>query len=253
VRTWLLLRSLRVQVPISGVMSIYFGANVLSPTPARAGSIALRLWLLRHNWGVPYHCSVAILSFEILIDICCLLAIATVCMAALAPFAAAFVMAPLLAVAASSVVLAQRARRTRFAPFRRNRISRRAAAWLTLSLRQVRELPPRAVVAALAIALVNRSVEIAGLYFVLNTLAAGLTMFQAASVYTAGITAAYLSMTPGGLGSSELAIAVAQLALGVEPATAIVAAVTFRTGSLWVSVLLGFAALPWALSKARRQ
>jgi uncharacterized protein (TIRG00374 family) len=79
--------------------------------------------------------------------------------------------------------------------------------------------------------------------FLLNALQLHVPFLAAFAAYPLAMLAGAASMLPGGVGSTEAAIVIQLQWHGVPVATALLAAVVVRLGTMWFSVLLGFVSL----------
>ncbi len=79
--------------------------------------------------------------------------------------------------------------------------------------------------------------------FLLNALQLHVPFLEAFAAYPLAMLAGAASMLPGGVGSTEAAIVVQLQWHGVPLATALLAAVVVRFGTMWFSVLLGLVSL----------
>ncbi len=70
-----------------------------------------------------------------------------------------------------------------------------------------------------------------------------LSMVQVAIVYLAGNTAGSIAPTPGGIGTTEIAIAGALTVIGVNPGVATSVAVLFRVLTYWLRIPVGWASM----------
>jgi uncharacterized membrane protein YbhN (UPF0104 family) len=79
--------------------------------------------------------------------------------------------------------------------------------------------------------------------FLLNALQLHVPLLAAFAAYPLAMLAGAASMLPGGVGSTEAAIVVQLQWHGVPVATALLAAVVIRLGTMWFSVILGILSL----------
>jgi uncharacterized protein (TIRG00374 family) len=79
--------------------------------------------------------------------------------------------------------------------------------------------------------------------YLLNALQLGVPLLAAFSAYPLAMLAGAASMLPGGVGSTEAAIVVQLQWHGVPVATALLAAVVIRVGTMWFSVVCGLVAV----------
>lgn len=70
-----------------------------------------------------------------------------------------------------------------------------------------------------------------------------LSLVQVAIVYLAGNTAGSIAPTPGGIGTTEIALAGALTVIGVNPGVATSVAVLFRVLTYWLRIPVGWAAM----------
>jgi uncharacterized protein (TIRG00374 family) len=70
-----------------------------------------------------------------------------------------------------------------------------------------------------------------------------LSLVQVAIVFLAGNTAGSIAPTPGGIGTTEIALAGALTVVGVNPGVATSVAVLFRVLTYWLRIPVGWAAM----------
>jgi len=244
---------LHLRIP-AGMNLLHFIAGfALTTTPGKVGE-ALRLWLIERCHGHRYERIVPLFLGDRLAD---MNAVMLLCLAGIAGFPDqlwATVVAgigmlllslslafPRPLIAATTGLYAMGGRRGR-------RLFARARA----ALRQTARLfAPRLLLPAMALSLAGWLAEVYAFHWLLDGLAAGLSLLQAAFVFTFAIIVGAVSMLPGGLGSAEATMVALLLALGVELETALAATAVIRATTLWFGVALGFLALPAALKLAR--
>lgn len=89
--------------------------------------------------------------------------------------------------------------------------------------------------------------------FLLNALQLQVPFLAAFAAYPLAMLAGAASMLPGGVGSTEAAIVVQLQWHGIPVATALLAAVVVRLGTIWFSVLLGLVSLLYQELKYTRE
>jgi putative heme transporter len=106
--------------------------------------------------------------------------------------------------------------------------------------------------AAIGLAFVNWLADAACLYFSIRAARLAVPAHDILLVWSAGVGASSIGLTPGGIGVVEVALVGALVALKVPAAGATVAVMIYRLLSLWLVVLVGWVVFFVLRSKASR-
>lgn len=229
----------------AGASALYYLAGFsLTTTPGKAGEAVRSLYLKRH--GVGYADSLAALFVERLVDL-----VAMVLLAALAVAAFEQTRLPVAVLVAAVLVLLPLLRSPAFHAWMGRRANglRRAALRTALGHllgmleRSARLLANRPLYAGLAVGLVAWGAEGFGFYLILGLMGMDVTLTLAVGVYAVSVLVGALSFLPGGLGSTEAAMALMLTLLGADLATAVSATLVCRLATLWFAVAIGLGCL----------
>ena len=246
-----LCRAMNITVPFGRNALYYIAGFAFTVTPGKVGE-AIRLWLLRREYGAAYERTVGLLVIDRVTDAVPLLLL---CLLGASRFAghgwsvvamAAFVLAGLVLVLRPGWLAL-------LVKLVYSRLRRRPRAFARI-LRLVRAL--RALVAppvlgkAMCLGLLGWSAEVLGAWLVLHGLGAEIDLIAAAFVFSFGMLVGALPLFPGGVGGAEATMVGLLLLLGVDSATAVAATALIRLATLGFALALGFLVLPAALQAA---
>lgn len=251
-RWHLYLRTLGHSLPWAAGFLYYIAGFAFTTTPGKMGEAVRAIYLKRHD--VPYPHSLATLFVERLFDLVAMLALATFALKQF-PDAGTIVGIALVVIA---VLFLFFARSHVVLPWLARTLPRRIARRLMRRLRDLRALlasaarllEPRAMLGGFVLAMLAWGAEGLSLYFILQVLGAPLGMPTAVSIYAVSVLVGALSFLPGGLGSTEAAMALLLVLAGVDHATATAATLICRLATLWFAVAIG--ALAMFVSGSRR-
>lgn len=246
-RWQLYLRSLGHHVDARLSLSIYVAGFALTTTPGKAGEM-FRGVLLRRR-GVPYPDTFAAFLSERLSDL-----VAVVMLALLGVFiypdarpliylgAILCISLLVLLSSKSALSLVQRG-------YSRIKIAPRAVAHLVEMLSQAQRCHRQSIlVVATLLSLAGWAAEAFGLYLILHWIDADVSIEFAIFVFAISMLAGALTLTPGGLGSTEGVMAGLLIWNGVVASDAVAATLLIRAVTLWFAVALGVVAVPIAKS-----
>jgi uncharacterized membrane protein YbhN (UPF0104 family) len=248
---WVVLgRAFGVAAPAGRQLLYFFAGFALTVTPGKVGEV-VRLWLLHRHHGVPYTRSMPLLAGDRVLDMVaiCLLALAGAALTSryLAVTAVLALACCLLLGALSHAGLLLRLidwteRRVRRAPglFAR---AREVCATLPAIGR------PAVLLPALVLSLLGWLAECLVLLLVVRELGTPAGLGEAMLVFCLAAVAGAVSLLPGGLGAADLGLLGLLRLIGMPEAGAIVATILVRLATLWFAVVLGVAALPFALRR----
>lgn len=238
----------RVQARLS--LSIYVAGFALTTTPGKAGEMFRGVLLKRR--GIPYPDTFAAFLSERLSDL-----VAVVLLTLLGLFVypdarpliyiGAFLCAGLLFFLSSKPALSM-LQRTRSGAPQRPRIFGHLFDMLSQAQRCHRK---SVFLIATLLSLAGWAAEALGLYLILNWINADISLAFAMFVFAISMLAGALTLTPGGLGSTEGVMAGLLIWNGVIASDAVAATLLIRAATLWFAVVLGLLAMPMAESMLR--
>lgn len=237
-----------VALPYPRTLLYFMAGYALLLTPGRIGE-AVRLWLLRRGHGARYERTFALLVLDRLSDGVVFVLFILAGLAAFSGFAAVAAAVGLLLAVALWLFL-------RPAPllglvgwaYGRLRRRPRLFARLRVALRQGPRLAdPGLLAIAFGLSLAAWTVLAGGLAALMRGLGIEAGLVDAMFILGAASAAGALIVIPGGLGGTEGAMLALMAGLGATPEAAIAATLVFRALTLWLSVVIGFAALGAAI------
>jgi uncharacterized protein (TIRG00374 family) len=234
--------------------ALYFVAGfAMTVTPGKVGE-ALRLWFLNRGHNLRYERTAALFLADRLSDAG---AVLTLCLIALAVASGELwsALAIALLVLAATLLFLFPAPLLAATGWTYGRLRRwpRIFARLRAALRQLRRLASwRVYGGTLLLALAGWMAEAYAFDWLLRELGAEIGLGQAVFIFTFAMVVGTAAMLPGGLGGTEVGMVGLLLAVGVDFEVALLATAVIRATTLWFAVILGFAALPLAMKRARR-
>ncbi|MGQ9368826.1 lysylphosphatidylglycerol synthase transmembrane domain-containing protein [Azospirillum sp. ST 5-10] len=236
--------------------ALYFAAGfALTATPGKIGE-ALRLWLLEKRHGVPYTRSAPLLIGDRVADAN---SVAALCLVGFAVFAdQAWIGAVLLAgLVAGNAALMRPAALEALVGVAFRLLGRRGARLFagarTALRRNVRLFAPRLFLTTLVLGCLGWLAESLAFHWLLTAFGTGTTLAESVFIFAFSMLVGAVSMLPGGLGGTEATMVALLVATGTDPATALAATAVIRLTTLWFAVVVGFAALPFALRGTARR
>ena len=227
-------------------LACYVAGFTFTVTPGKAGEAVRAVYLKPH--GVSYMDSLAALFMERLLDVLVIAALAALAISAL-PDSRNLVIGSLALVAAACWVAGMpqlsRVLRRMEHHVRSRKIGTvvRHTADMLESSGELRR--PRPLATGLLLGFAAWGAEAVALSIILQSLGTQMPVSVAAGIYALSVLAGTLSMLPGGLGGTELAMGLMLGANGVAPATAVAATLICRLTTLWFAVALGGMAVAW--------
>jgi uncharacterized protein (TIRG00374 family) len=237
------LRKLGHAVPALAGLASYVAGFAFTTTPGKVGEAGRSIYLRRY--GVQYTDTFAALFAERYMDLLVMVVLAV-------PIAFTFAESWWLIL--GSVVLAgaffTAVHDVRLAAFlkRKAQSSATPLRWLAghstfFQTASGRLLRSRYLAGGFGIGLVAWTAEAVGFYLILGYQAAGVLLPAAVGIYAISMLAGAVSFLPGGLGSTEAAMAGLLVLVGVDPAVAVGSTIVCRIATLWFAVALGLCAL----------
>lgn len=234
------------RLPVRLHLAYYLAGFALTTTPGKAGE-TIRSVLLRPH-GVPYPTSLACFFSERLLDV-----VVVALLALLTTFAfhqhytfiivmISITLAVIPIVHSSLLLQFLRWLQTRVAALRiRNGITH-----LLQLLHDARIfLAWRPLYLGLLLGLLAWSLQGFAFYYLMHAIGFELPLPVAMGIYAIGLLAGAISMIPGGIGATELAMALLLAAAGATPQIALIVPLISRLSTLWFAVVLGLLASSW--------
>lgn len=224
----------------------YVAGFAFTATPGKAGELVRARYFER--LGVPHRMTVACFIIERGLDLVVIFAYASFIATRMPGFRVAALFVALLI---GAIVLAARLSRIRLwmqAWLRRQRLHggarllRALFGGIELALRVLRW---RDLAAVGALGIAAWALHLIGFALAMRMLGIALEWPLLLAIPAAAMLAGAASMLPGGLGATETAMVVLLTGFGERLELAALSAVTIRLGSIWLSILLGLAAITW--------
>ena len=243
---------LELPMPPAASIRIFIAGLAMGATPARAGE-AVRLWLMRKQFGIRYRAGGALMIADRASDLNSL--------ALLAAIGASLTLdwPGLLAVAAALLIaLNMAAARPAYGSaivgwvyrLTRPRLRRPLASLKRMLRLTASTYDPRMLLTSSLLGCLAWMAEGLAFGLVLASMGADIGMAAAIGIYSISSIVGAASTLPGGLGGFEGACVAMLIGQGVPAPVAIAATAVIRLGTLWFSILLGFLFLPDSLRQA---
>jgi putative heme transporter len=113
------------------------------------------------------------------------------------------------------------------------------------------QLPPSGWMTVTGLALANWLADAAVLAVAIHAAGAAVPWHDLLLVYSSGIAAQSLNITPGGLGVTEGTLGLALVATGLHASQALAAVLLYRLASFWLVALAGWLVLLWLQHRKR--
>lgn len=247
------LRWLGHTLPIGRHLLIYISGFALTTTPGKAGEAVRGVYLARRS--VPYAHTVAAIFAERLLD---LLSIAVLSLLAIVSFTgyAYWVIAPLAVIAAMLWIMHRRsllevAQRRVENP--QSVVTRVLQMFVHAWERAYVLLSWKSLLGGLVLGCLAWAAEGVSVYLIAGKLGLAVALPLAIGIYAVSMLIGALSFVPGGLGSTEAAMALLLKLSGMAAGTALSVTLIARIATLWFAVVLGLACLGVLEIDHRRQ
>jgi uncharacterized protein (TIRG00374 family) len=243
-RWHLYLRALGYPVPVYAGLRYYLAGFAFTATPGKMGEAVRSVYLKRRN--VPYADSLSVFVVERVSDLLAMLALSLLVVRDFPQYT------PVLAIAVAAVALLAVLLRWQglflrlraLAPRRlRAAIDRFADEGLALMAAATHLLRTRILITGWLLALIAWGAEGLSLYYILHWLAVDMSVWTVVAIYAVSILIGALSFLPGGLGSTEAAMAVLLVLAGAGQGPAAAATLICRIATLWFAIGLGGVAM----------
>ena len=221
----------------------YLAGFALTTTPGKAGE-TIRSVLL-HPHGVPYHTSLATFFSERLLDVLVIAILASLILITFSEHLFYVLLAGLLLFSVLPILqssVPDYVLNYLNAHVHRERL-RHIIQHMVHLLRDAQHLlSSRPLYTGFTLGLLAWTIQGLAFYYILLHSGFETRLSLALGIYALSLLAGAVSMIPGGLGSTELAMGLLLAAAGAEQHAVLTIPVISRLGTLWFAVLLGFAA-----------
>ena len=252
IRWQLFAEHLELPMPPAASIRIYIAGLAMGATPARAGE-AIRLWLMRKQFGIRYRESGALMIADRTSDLNSLGLLAAIGASLTLDWPQLLVGAVIVLVALN-MLAAQPAYGSAMAGWvyrlTRPRLRRPLASIKRLLRLIAATYQPRVLLSSSLLGGLAWMAEGLAFGIVLASMGADVRMAAAIGIYSISSIVGAASTLPGGLGGFEGACVAMLIGQGVPAPVAIAATAVIRLGTLWFSILLGFLFLPGSLRQA---
>ncbi len=245
--------ALGLAVPWSRNLLYYMAGFAMAVTPGKVGE-AMRLWFLRRGHGYGYERTAALVVADRVADAAALVGLAAVGLA-LRGASLVIVMPVVGLVVATVLVLAWPASMTWGAGIAYRTIGRwpRLFARLRIAARQFARLrSPGRLGLAMLLSLAGWLAEGAQVWWVATELGGKIGLWDGAAAFGISAILGAATMSPGGLGGTEVGMVALLRDWGVGWEAALTTTVLVRVTTLWFSVAIGLACLPLVLRRIVR-
>lgn len=252
---WLLMtRWLGFELPL-GENSLYYLAGLaFGPTPGKIGD-ALRLWLMGRHYHVRVTRLAPLFVGDRLGDMNAMVLLGVVSMSAFPDHRGLAILAAVGCILATFAVMWPRPVfmiTARLYDHVRGK-ARRLLVTLRRMLRDCADLmTPGRYGLVLLLSLLGWAAEALAFHVVLQNLDIDISLLAATFVFAFSVTIGGVSLSPGGVGSTEATMIALLTLLGADFDRALVATAVIRATSLWFGTALGFGLLPVVLRRARK-
>ena len=240
------LRQLHTVIPLRASLGIYFSAYVMVITPGKVGEV-FKAGLLKDRQGAGLAVGLPIILAERIYDFLGVMILAVVGLSFWPGPLTGLTSGLVAAAALPAFLLLLRNKRLRQALLARvsrtARFSDHGVALNDALSNFGALLQPARGISMLALSTVAWLCEALGMYLVCQSLGLDVGIGDAVFIYAAGTIVGSLSFLPGGLGGTEATIVWLLGVLGAAGSTAASAAILIRVFTLWLAVVLGFAAM----------
>lgn len=230
-------------LPIRRHLLIYIAGFALTTTPGKAGEGVRAVYLARRR--VPYAHTVAALFAERLLDLLSILVLSLLAIVSFTGYVD-WVLAPLAVIAAMLWIMHRRAllkMAQRRVDNPQTLIARLLHVLVHAWERAFVLLSWKPMLGGLALGCAAWAAEGVSVYLIAGKLGLAVTLPLAIGIYAASLLIGALSFVPGGLGSTEAAMALLLKLAGITTGTAISVTLIVRIATLWFAVVLGLICL----------
>lgn len=244
VRWDMMLRIMEKQLPFWKHAIFYLAGFALSTTPGKAGEAIRSVYLTRYHVKVEE--SVSVLFVERFMDLISITLLAILASSALTNSGIVYVVSVMMILGLVGVVVSPIPRwvQKRWIDGRSMTLLRSFGQKI-IHLLQISHalLTHKIFLYGNLIGLIAWASEGIGFYILCQVLGFDISFTMAMGIYGASMLIGALSFLPGGIGTTEAAMAAMLIGLGVSPPEAVIATIICRLVTLWFAVILGLMAL----------
>jgi len=222
-------------------LAYYLGGFALSTTPGKAGETIRSLYLIHH--GISFTQSISAFFVERFLDLLAITLLSFAVVSLFSDYTLIVVITAIVAIALLPLMHSQffLNRLTTLSIKIQNKRLSETLSHLTNLLRSSSQLlKNRILYGGLSIGMIAWAAEGIGLWVLLHYLGHDIAIMAAVGVYAIAVLVGALSLLPGGLGTTDVVMAMLLVSLGIDHATAVAATLICRVATLWFAVLLGF-------------
>lgn len=234
------LQRLGYQVAVFPSLAYYIAGFCLTTTPGKAGETIRSLYL--HQHGVKFSASLAAFFSERFLDVIVVAGLASLSLLQFVEYRSVisgfiiilFLLLVLFAYGNSHRLI------EKYLEHIQVKILKRILEWLFFFLRHTRQLFAfRSMLLALLLGNIAWLIQGVAFLYLLQLFSVEMNAWVALGIFAASLLAGAISFIPGGVGTTEAAMAFLLIASGVEQQTALVIPIITRIASLWFAVSLG--------------
>ncbi len=240
------------EVSLGYSVSVFLAGFALTGTPGKVGE-AVKGVFAKRDYGIPAARVVGIVVVERLMDLLAVLVLASLSLLSFSSWKGTFLICAGIVAAGGVVLCIESVYRPILETLGRISFLSKVCGWVLAVLLTGRDLmQARILVVGLAVSIVAWGMEALSMYVILQGLMLPATLLQANFVYCFSTLIGALSMLPGGIGGTELAMVGLMGFLGIAYANAIPAVILIRLCTLWFAVIVGIGFMVWMLLRSRQ-
>ncbi len=243
---------LNIAVPTRRMWLFYVSGFALAATPGKLGT-AIRLWFLKEKNGTPYQKSTPLYILDQATDLLAILALTLWGLIALTStkghFTTQIITISAILIASTTLLMWPTALRKSIKLFyvlTGRRARKKFGKVLAVSRRLHTLFNSKFLSFMLLFASLGWLAEIYALHAVTHALGHPISLQLAAGIFGLTILLSIFSFLPGGIGVAEISLTTLLTLTGMPLSAAIVVTALVRFFTLWLAVLIGLAALPFA-------
>lgn len=220
-------------IPVIDSMFLYFSGFALTTTPGKSGEMIRSLFL--KQWGVPYSQSIAAFISERLLDVFVILILSLMAVLSLL-HNSLWIITVFIGLVVALLLLPTNwiyKFLVRYTPIQvRDHI-------LNIHIFISKLVSRRKAIIPIMLGMVSWILQGSSFYLLLDGLGSAQDYFIAVGIYSLSILIGAISFIAGGIGVTESAMVLLLLMIGVDSATAVIAALGSRILTLWLAIFLG--------------
>jgi len=222
-------------------LAYYLGGFALSTTPGKAGETIRSLYLIHH--GITFTQSISVFFVERFLDLLTITLLSFAVVYLFSDYTLIVIITTVVAISLLPLMHSQffiNGLTTLSTKLHNKRLSGIISHLTNLLQSSSQLLKNRMLYGGLGIGMVAWAAEGIGLWILLHYLGQDIAIMAAVGIYAIAVLVGALSLLPGGLGTTDVVMAILLVSLGIDHATAVAATLICRVATLWFAVLLGF-------------